>query len=255
MVDRKRDRGRKYKNPPVVEALCEIFFSGSKWDSTSPGLFFDKVKDMYPKKRELEQIGAEISISREIQGSKVMRGGQRIQFIKEDSSQLIQIEKDLLVVNQLKPYPRFEDWKPVIDNMLKLYGQLTDPQGIRRVGVRYINRIVIPATKFKMEDYFHLYPEVPQTLESMHGRFMMRLEIPPKHKEHLLVITFGTAPADSLETSTEMLDLYDIFASTQLLSIGDVDKYIVEAHENIETAFENSITDKTRGLFEEEEDR
>lgn len=252
MVD-KISKGRKYNNPPVVEALCEISFSGSKWDSTLPGLFFDKVKDIYPKKRELEQIGVEVSISREMQGSKVMRGGQRIQFIKEDGSQLIQIEKDLLVVNQLKPYPRFEDWKPVIDNMLNLYARLAEPQGIRRAGIRYINRIVIPASKFKMEDYFYLYPEVPQSLEAMHGRFMMRLEIPPKHKGHLLVVTFGTAPADSPQISTEMLDLYDIFTLPQPLAIGEVDKYIMEAHENIETAFENSITDRTRDLFNEED--
>jgi uncharacterized protein (TIGR04255 family) len=249
----KKMKEKKYRNPPVVEALCEIFFSGSKWDSTLPGLFFDKIKDAYPKKRELEQIGVEVSVSKDMQGSRVMRGSKRIQFIKEDGSQLVQIEKDLLVVNQLKPYPRFEDWKPVIDKMQNLYVQLTESQGIRQVGIRYINRIVIPAGKFKMEDYFYLYPVVPQSLEAMHGRFMMRLEIPPKHKGHLLVITFGTAPADSPETSTEMLDLYDIFALPQPLAITDVDKYIIEAHENIETAFENSITDKTRELFEEEE--
>lgn len=40
--------GRRYKNPPVVEALCEIFFDGSQWDSTLTGLFlrnklFDKM--------------------------------------------------------------------------------------------------------------------------------------------------------------------------------------------------------------------
>jgi uncharacterized protein (TIGR04255 family) len=251
----KRSKGRKYKNPSVVEALCEIFFNGSKWDSTLPGLFFDKIKDAYPKKKELEQIGVEVSVSRDVQGSRIIRGSKRIQFIKEDGSQLIQIEKDLLVVNQLKPYPRFEDWKPVIDNMLNLYVQLTQAAGIRQLGIRYINRIVIPASKFQMEDYFCLYPEVPQSLEAMHGRFMMRLEIPPKHKGHLLVITFGTAPVDSPETSTEMLDLYDIFALPQSLAISDVDKYIIEAHENIEVAFENSITDKTRELFEEEEGR
>jgi uncharacterized protein (TIGR04255 family) len=86
MVD-KKSKGRKYKNPPVVEALGEIFFSGSKWDSTLPGLFFDKIKDDYPKKRELEQIGVEVSVSKDMQASRVMHGSKRIQFIKEDGSQ------------------------------------------------------------------------------------------------------------------------------------------------------------------------
>ncbi len=79
---------KKYKNPPVVEALCEFFFSGSKWDSTIPGMFFDKIKQDYPIKKELDQIGVEVSISSEVQKSHVMRG-KRIQFLKPDGSQLL----------------------------------------------------------------------------------------------------------------------------------------------------------------------
>lgn len=244
--------GKKYKNPPVVEALCEIFFAGSQWDSTLPGLFFERVKNDYPRKKELEQIGVEFNVSKDIQGPRVMRGNQRIQFIKSDGSQLVQIEKDLLVINQLRPYPRFEDWKPIIDKMAGIYMDLAKPNNIKRIGVRYINRVIIPSDKFKMEDYFCLYPEVPQSLGAMHGKFMMRLEIPPKNKGHLLVVTFGTTPAELSEVSAEMFDLYDICAIPAHLLLKNVDTYIIEAHENIEMAFENSITDKARALFEEE---
>ncbi len=244
--------GRKYKNPPVVEALCEIFFDGSQWDSTLPGLFFDRIKNEYPKKKELEQIGVEVNVSKDVQGSRVLRGNQRIQFMKNDGSQLVQVERDLLVVNQLRPYPRFEDWKPKIDAMLAIYKELAKPNSIKRIGVRYINRVVIPSDKFKMEDYFCLYPEVPQSLGAMHGKFMMRLEIPPKHKGHLLVITFATTPIESPEVSAEMFDLYNICTMAHPSSPEQVDKCIMEAHENIEMAFENSITNKTRALFEEE---
>ncbi len=244
--------GKKYKNPPVVEALCEIFFDGSHWDSTLPGLFFERIKGDYPKKKELEQIGVEVNVSKDIQGSRIMRGNQRIQFIKDDGSQLVQIEKNLLVVNQLRPYPRFEDWKPVIDEMLAIYTDLAKPNNIKRIGIRYINRVTIPSDKFKMEDYFRLYPEVPKSLGAVHGKFMMRLEIPPKNKGHLLVITFGTAPADSPEVSAEMFDLYNICTMSMPSSLTQVNKCIMESHENIETAFESSITDKARVLFEEE---
>lgn len=242
--------GKKYNNPPVVEALCEIFFDGSQWDSTLPGLFFDRVKNDYPKKKELEQIGVEVNVYKDAQGSRVLRGNQRIQFIKNDGSQLVQVEKDLLVVNQLRPYPKFEDWKPKIDAMLAIYKELAKPNSIKRIGVRYINRVVIPSGKFKMEDYFCLYPKVPQSLGAMHGKFMMRLEIPPKNKGHFLVITFGTAPAESPEISAAMFDLYNICNMPASASLVQIDERITEAHENIEMAFENSITDRTRTLFE-----
>lgn len=240
----------KYRNPPVVEALCEIFFSDSQWDSTLPGVFYEKIKDDYPRKKELQQIGVEVSVSKETQASKVSRGNTRIQFFNKDGSQLIQVEKDLLVVNQLRPYPKFEEWKPVVDKMLDVYWRLARPKGIKRIGTRYINKIAIPAATFKMEDYFGLYPEVPKSLSDIHGRFMMRLEIPPKNKGHNLVITFGTSVADSPGTSAELLDIYDIYAPAELLSADSIDRYIEKAHENILMAFENSITDKTRKLFD-----
>jgi len=244
--------GKKYKNSPIVEALCEIYFDESKWDGTLPGLFFEKVRENYPKKKELDRIGVQVNVSKEAQATQVQRGGRRIQFVKEDGSRLIQIENNLLVINQLKPYPRFEDWKPVVDQMLKYYSEVAQPKGVRRIGMRYINRIIIPAAKFKMEDYFNLYPEVPESLGAMHGKFMMRLEIIAKHKGHRLMVTFGTAPPESPETFAEMLDIYDIFVLPQPFPIENVDKYIIEAHENIEAAFENSITRKTRELFKEE---
>jgi len=243
--------GKKYQNPPVVEALCEIFFVNSQWDGALPGIFFERIKDTYPKRKELENIGVEVNFSQDVPDSTFKRGEKRIQFIKEDQSQLIQIEKDLLVVNQLRPYPRFEDWKPAIDRAICDYGDLAKPQGMRQLGIRYINRIVIPQSRFSMEDYFYLYPQIPENLGKVHGKFMMRLEIPSKHPGHLLVVTFGTAPANPSEISL-LLDLYNIVNFSQTLDIKDAERYIQEAHENIEVAFENAITQKTRDLFQEE---
>ena len=61
-----------------------------------------------------------------------------------------------------------------------------------------------------------------------------------------LVITFGTAPANVSEKTVEMLDLYDIYSTTQLITLNEIEKFIKEAHENVEIAFENSITENTR---------
>lgn len=241
-----------YTYPPVIEALCEIMFAGSQWDSTIPGLFFEKIKDTYPKKKELDTIEAEVTLSKDVQGSRFANVGKRMQFVREDGSQMVQVEKDLLVVNQLRPYQSFEQWKQVVDSMLPLYIDLTHPTGIKKVGVRYINKIVIPADRYRMEDYFSLYPQVPEHLARSHGKFLMRLEIPPTHKGHGLVITFASVHSDVSTTSAAMLDLYDIIPATQSMPVGEIDRCISEAHENIGDAFEHIITDKTRALFEQE---
>ena len=44
------------------------------------------------------------------QETKVVAGESRSQFSREDGSQMIQVASDLVVVNQLRPYPAFEEW-------------------------------------------------------------------------------------------------------------------------------------------------
>ena len=52
--------GRRYKNPPIVEALCEFeFISSQPWDLTIPGLIYEKVKDEFPDKRQQIGIGVQ----------------------------------------------------------------------------------------------------------------------------------------------------------------------------------------------------
>ncbi len=45
---------RSYREPPVVEALCEIYFADSTWDDTVPGTFYEEIKDEFPVKRRRE---------------------------------------------------------------------------------------------------------------------------------------------------------------------------------------------------------
>lgn len=40
--------GKKYKNPPIVEVVCEFRLSDDTlWDLTIPGLLYEKLKDEF----------------------------------------------------------------------------------------------------------------------------------------------------------------------------------------------------------------
>ena len=50
--------GRKYNNPPLIEALCEFqFIPTEPYDSTIPGLFYTQIKGDFPEKQEQSGIG------------------------------------------------------------------------------------------------------------------------------------------------------------------------------------------------------
>lgn len=248
--------GRRYRKPPVIEALCELYFAGSEWDDTIPGRFFESptVKRDFPVKRQREIQEAQITFAQGQAAAGVRRLPPWIQFVSEKGDRMIQLARDLLVVNQLRPYPRFEDWEPVIYSSLDIYRTLARPKGVARLGVRYINRVVIPEGTVLMEDYFTVYPQLPKAMGEKHGAFMVRFEIPSAEGKHSVLATFASAPAERPGEQAFLLDIYDIYQPATPLVFEGVRQEVRKAHANVEVAFEGSITDRLRSLFEPEEE-
>lgn len=246
---------RKYRKPPVIEALCEIYFADSEWDDTVPGAFYEKVKNDYPKKRQRRIQEAKITLGPEQAVAGIRQLPPWMQFVSEEEHRMIQIARDLLVINQLHPYPHFEDWEPEIYRALNDYRDLANPKMVTRLGMRYINRVVIPEGRVRMEKYFTVYPNLPEGFGDTHGPFLVRVEVPQKDNAHTVLITFGTAPPpDSSQTvQAFMLDFYDIFQVNMPPDEDKLKKEIGRAHDNIVIAFEDSITDDLRMIFELED--
>lgn len=242
---------RKYRKPPVIEALCEIFFADSHWDDAVIGQFYDRVKDRFPTKRRYEIHSAEFAFqpSSGTATAGVRQLPPRMQFVSEQGNRILQVAPDLLIVNQLPPYPHFEAWEPTIHEALSIYREIAQPRRITQIGLRYIDRIVIPTPQIDMKDYFTIYPQVPE-----HGHFMMRVEVPTQNA-HTKIITFASVEPDSSEQKAFLLDLYDIHRSDPGIDFDRVAETIHAAHENIITVFEGSMTERLRQLFEPEDSR
>jgi len=240
--------GRRYPKPPVVEALCEIFTAGSAWDPTIPGMLYQRVHHRFPIRGQSRDVEIEVNVGAAAPATKVTPSEPRSRFSREDGSRMIQVGRDLVVVNQLHPYPAFEEWRPEILETLEIYRELAKPSKVGRIGLRYLNRIVIPETEVSLERYFQLYPELPKALGSLHGTFMLRIELPTETPGHQLIVTFGSAPREEEGTQAFVLDLYDLVPT---LHFDAVPVRIEEAHAHIERAFEAIITEATRALFQE----
>lgn len=247
-------KDRRYRNPPVVEALCEIYLKDSAWDDTVPGQYYDQVKQKFPVKRQREIQEAQRSFSTAGEAAAgVRRLPPWVVFVTESENRMIQLARDLLVVNQLRPYPHFEDWEPAIYSALEVYRELAKPAAVARLGVRYINRVVVPKRRMRMEDYFTLYPQLPQEMGDEHGGFLLRVEVPAKSSDHTVFVTFASAPADNPGETAFLLDLYNLFQPSEPFALETIQCPVKTAHENIITAFEGGITDALRTLFRPEE--
>jgi uncharacterized protein (TIGR04255 family) len=245
---------RHYQNPPIAEALVEVFFKGSQWTLSIPGRFYEKVRESFPEERRRDQLGIQVNLGPEQAAARVESADPRSVFVAPDASQMIQLAPNLLVFNQLhsvrqQPYRHFEEWQPTVVQLVNLYQELAHPEGIERVGLRYINKVVIPRLSFNLSDYFAFYPYVPPEMAEGHGEFLMRVRITPLHTGHDLIVTFGSAPPELEKTTAFLLDYYNVAAADESSSRTAIERILTEAHDNVIHAFEHSITPAAQELF------
>jgi uncharacterized protein (TIGR04255 family) len=242
---------RRYNRPPVVEALCEVYFSGSHWGPSVDDRFHERVRGEFPQKSQMEQIGFEVQLGPGQAGTRALPVEPRWRLAKEDQSRFLQLSRDLLVVNQLRPYPHYEEWSELAHRSIEAYRQVASPAGVTRLGLRYINRLDIPLTApiVRMEDYFHIYPHIPSSLGDTHGPFMLQLVMIPLRSGHNLTLTLATGPPQRQGFLSFLLDLYEVVELGGREVFGDLRRWLDDAHENIVNTFENTITAASRELF------
>jgi uncharacterized protein (TIGR04255 family) len=244
--------GRLYETPPLIEAICEFRFEPSQpWDWTIPGLVYDKIRTDFPKKRQQNLMQLEFQIDPHQKTQELKGGIARMQFLREDERALIQVGPDLLAVNHLKPYPSWKAFKQLIVNALSVYQGIAEPKGFRRMGLRYINRIEIPETQVRIEDYLLAVPQVPEPVPQVFATWLQRIEIPFEQANGVLVLQSGNPHEPDQTGVSFILDLDFFTLRPAKIALDSAMEWVERAHEETETTFEVCITDKSRTLFKE----
>jgi uncharacterized protein (TIGR04255 family) len=92
-----------------------------------------------------------------------------LQFLAEDEKQLVQIRPEGYSFNRLAPYGSLDDYLPEIERSWTVFRELMRPVRIRAIGLRFINRILLPTIDGRVElnDYLRAVPLLPDeaTLE------------------------------------------------------------------------------------------
>jgi len=244
--------GRTYNHPPITEALCEFsFVPGQLWDLTIPGLMYEKVGKEFPDRKQKIGLGFRVVSTEKGFEQKVEPAPPHMQFHKADKTALIQVAPDLLVYNQLKPYPTWNIFKPSILKILETYKEVANPKEFKQIELRYINKIEIDDKNFKISDYFDFYPHIPHGINRNPSSYISRVEIPFADNRDLLLIVLGNTPDEGTDLKIIMLDIHYIMNVSGALPVGKIDEWMETAHSTIEESFESCIKEKSRELFGE----
>lgn len=85
-----------------------------------------------------------------------------LQFFSHDEKQLVQVRAGGFSFNRLAPYGSFDEYLPEIRRAWDRYRALVTPSQVRKLGLRYINRIILPGHKeIELDEYFRVAPRTP----------------------------------------------------------------------------------------------
>lgn len=160
----------RFQNPPLVERNCELcFVPGKEWDDIYLGLFYSQIQKEFPICRTKQEMALEIRGEEELFHPLL---AIKKQFFTADKRSLVQMGKNMLVFNQLRPCGPWEQFLSLALKNRKPYLALLEPLGIRRISLRFINRFVVPDHPFS---YLTLVPTGPVPLMESFSHFDMNL--------------------------------------------------------------------------------
>jgi uncharacterized protein (TIGR04255 family) len=245
---------KKYKNSPIIEAICEFQFEeNSAWDLTVPGLVYGRVQNEFPIRRQAARVT--MGIHSNVGNITPQFGAVHLmQFLRRDEKALMQIGSHILSINLLNPYPSWTEFLPLIQTGFNEYCNVAKPTGLQRIGLRYINHIEIPDQNARLEDCFEFRPftgpKLPQKLDS----FVLGGQIAYENSRDILSLQLASSPRlePSIVNPAVILSLDYFLAKPKGVLLDEALTWIEKAHENIEDIFEGCITDRLRALFKGE---
>ena len=253
------DQRRRYKNPPIEEAICEFhFIPGQEWNFTIPGKLHTELSDEYagrPQEQKVVQVGLETQDDKP-PNLRYGEGLAKVQLVTEDGNRMIGVGPDVLSIHILRPYQStidsqsggWDEFYPRIQAAVEAYWKVSEPKAVSRIGIRYINKIVIPQKTVKVEDYLECALPNVSGLPDHINSFMSRAEYNYQDNVQLIILQ-GSIETPPISVGF-LLDLDVIWQGADPITRDAALTKVTELRERERRVFETVITDKARELFD-----
>lgn len=242
---------RNYPKPPIREALVEFHFADDgRWNWTYPGRYWGLVRDEYDGEPRSEQtIAVRTQVQARSVSTRAISGVGRVFLTQTNGSGLLGLAPLRCSIHVMGDYPGWDDFRPRIERALTAYGKLDPACHVSSIGLRYVNRIVIPGAELDLEQWFTSSPTLPGGVKQSMNALMSRVETTYEDGARL-AITLATVQHDKPDQNAFLLDLDLSWTPEAPVPLSSRVYDIVDSlHDREGTAFEAMITDTTRGLF------
>lgn len=165
-------------NAPIKEAILDIQVTlPSDIALRHLERIHEAIKGQYPKKRTRKRLEASFDLTSGLFTPAPAKVDGFV-FQSPDLRQAFQARLDGFTVNQLAPYATWEALRDEAQRLWGLYASMAKPEAIRRIALRYVNRLELPLPIAEFKEYVRTAPDIAPGIPHAVSAFFMRLEIP-----------------------------------------------------------------------------
>lgn len=232
-----------YRNPPIVEAIIELVFDG-EWSEAAHRDVLEKIEATYDgKSRSAERGDHEGGMTRAVLLE--TRDGREVIGLG--------LETMLMTLHALQPYPGWARLVTRVDDAMAYYVSAFKPRGLTRVGVRYLDRFIIPCPEegVNLQQYLTCVPAAPPGSAQMNAFHFVIQGADPDGS--ITLMTVSSDDQDAHERGRSLPVIYDLNVERTFhepIALSSWKSVASELHERQHLIFEESITDRMRGLFQ-----
>ena len=242
------DSSLQLANPPIVEALLNIFIAPLAIDDSIAQLlerFAPVVMQRYPRQDKISQVTATL-VAGESPSATTAHQTAGLMFRSIDTKDAIQARIDGLGVSRLAPYEGWEPLRANLQEFWQLYANVFPEATPTLLGARYINSIPLPEGA-TIEEYLTAYPEIPRGLPQEMRNFFYRVNLDLDDKGTLLTMQMAALPQTELGKTNLLFDLDFVFKRDKEM---DLWEQIDSMRPVKDYVFMSSITPKLRELLD-----
>ncbi len=240
----------RYRNPPIVEAVCEFRFSAdTPWAQNISEQFYETVKESFPIQESSKRQAIRIKTSdEEIEGHRLETIEIPI-FLARDRRMLVQIGPRKLSIHRLKPYQSWKDLSTAINLAYNTITSLTNVAGLNRISLLFVDKIEIPGDDIRLADYFTFYPHCGEGFPGDVMNFMVGCDFSYNGNRDICRLSLTRAMQERQNTSAYLLTTDYFLARKNAVKPQEALVWIEEAHTTVVALFESCITEKLMEIF------
>jgi len=178
-------------------------------------------------------------------------GWKGVRFRSTDEKHIAQFNRDGFVFSRLDPYKNWEQLSTEGIKIWTVFKEVAQPTEILRLGLRFINRILLPVGELRFEDYIERAPVSPIGMDlPFHGFMHHDTLAVPGHPYAITVIRTIQLPPNSGGPGVALILDIDVFTTQGVrLDEGILIQCLNEMRWLKNKVFFGSVTEKAKGLF------